>query len=71
LVTFREGRLADAISQYTAIVERDPSYTGARYMRGIARLRAGDRAGGAADVAAANAVDSRIAGEFAAVGLTP
>jgi hypothetical protein len=35
----------------------------------LAKLKNGDRAGGEADIAAAEAIDQKIAGEFARYGL--
>jgi TonB family protein len=43
----------------------------ALYLRGIAKLKAGDAAGGQADVAAAKAIDPKIAQTYAAYGVTP
>jgi hypothetical protein len=44
--------------------------TFALYGRGIAKLNRGDRAGGAADIAAAKAMDETVAGSLAQIGIT-
>jgi tetratricopeptide (TPR) repeat protein len=69
-IQFRQGRFAQAIAGYDAILAREPANANARFMRGVARLRGGDQ-GGAADVAAANAADARVAGSFASFGVRP
>jgi len=69
-IQFRQGHFDQAISGYGAILAREPQNATARFMRGVAQLRAGNKAG-AADVAAAIAADPRVAGEFAAFGVKP
>ena len=70
-VYFRMGRYAEAIADYNAALARDINLPSSRFMRGVAKLRAGDAAGGAADLAAANALDKTIAATFAGYGVTP
>jgi tetratricopeptide (TPR) repeat protein len=70
-VYFRQGRFADAVDQYSAALAADPRQAQSRFMRGVAKLRGGDQAGGAADIAAANAADKTVAGEFAGYGVRP
>jgi hypothetical protein len=41
------------------------------FMRGVAKLRAGDADGGEADIDAAEAMDGSVAGQFAGYGVTP
>ena len=71
LIYFRQGRFGDAITQYTAALALDPTQEQSQYMRGIAKLRAGDKAGADADIEAASAADKTIAGTFAGYGLKP
>jgi len=71
LIYFRQGRFNDAITQYTAALAVDPTQEDSQYMRGIAKLRAGDKAGADADIEAATAADKTIAGRFAGYGLKP
>ena len=40
-------------------------------MRGLAKLKSGDRAGGNADIAAAAALDPKIAAIYAGYGVKP
>jgi tetratricopeptide (TPR) repeat protein len=70
-VYFRQGRFADAANQYTLALASDPRQAQSRFMRGVARQRAGDQTGGAADIAAASAADKSVAGEFAGYGVKP
>jgi tetratricopeptide (TPR) repeat protein len=71
MIYFRQGRYDVAITEYTAALAADPNQQPSRYMRGIAKLRSGDAVGGQADIAAANAADSSVAGTFAGYGLKP
>jgi tetratricopeptide (TPR) repeat protein len=71
LIYFREGRFDEAVNEYTAALTADPSQTASRFMRGVAELRAGDQTGGAADIAAAEATDKSVAGQFAGFGIKP
>ena len=70
-IRFRQGRFDEAIGGYSAVLVRDPGDANARFMRGVSKLRAGDQAGGAADVAAANTADPRVAKAYAAIGVRP
>ena len=69
-IRFRQGHFDQAISGYDAVLAREPQSPAARFMRGVARLRAGDKAG-AADITAATAADPRIPGLYAAFGVKP
>ncbi|MEJ0065310.1 MAG: tetratricopeptide repeat protein [Caulobacteraceae bacterium] len=71
MIYFRQGRFAEAIDRYSAALAADPTQTASRFMRGVAKLRAGDKAGGDADIAAAEATDKSVAGQFAGYGITP
>jgi tetratricopeptide (TPR) repeat protein len=54
------GQFERAIADYDAALTRSPRQAGSLYGRGIAKLRAGDGAGGRADIAAARAIDPDI-----------
>ena len=71
MVYFRQGHFPEAIDQYSAALAADPAQTPSRFMRGVAKLRAGDNSGGAADIAAAEATDKSVAGRFAGYGIEP
>ncbi len=66
----RLGRLDDAIVEYDAALKLAPKAASSFLLfgRGIAKQRKGDTAGGDADVAAAKAINPRIAEEFAKYG---
>lgn len=70
-VYFRLGRYPEAIDQYSAALAADPKQTASLYMRGVAKLRAGDKDGGQADIAAATAANKGIADVFAGYGVRP
>ena len=65
------GRFDDAIRDYNAALSKDARVASSLYGRGFARLREGDKTGGAADIAAAEKVDPGIAKKFAGYGLAP
>ena len=71
LIRLRAGRPAEAIGEadkaLAIYAKRAPSF----YVRGLAKRKAGDTAGGDADVAAAEALDPNIAGIYAKYGVTP
>lgn len=71
MIYFRQGRFDEAVNEYTAALATDPNQTASRFMRGVAKLRAGDRGGGTADIAAAEATDKSVAGQFAGYGIKP
>lgn len=70
-VFFRQGRFSDAANEYSAALAANPNLASSRFMRGIAKLRAGDQAGGEADIAQARAADKGIADRYAGWGVTP
>jgi tetratricopeptide (TPR) repeat protein len=71
LVYFRLGRFNAAVSEYTAALAADPKQVVSQFMRGVAELRAGDQAGGEADIEAAEAADKNVAAQFASYGVKP
>ncbi len=70
LVLLRLGRFGEAIRQYDAAIKAQPKHAWSLYGRGLAKLRAGDKAGGDADIAAALAIDRGVADEARRMGLT-
>jgi tetratricopeptide (TPR) repeat protein len=71
MVYFRQGRFPEAVDQYSAALAADPKQNASLFMRGVAKLRAGDKDGGEADIAAAEAVDKSVASRFAGYGIAP
>jgi tetratricopeptide (TPR) repeat protein len=65
----RLGQVADAIADYDAVLKHAPKVASSLYGRGLAKRKAGDGAGGDADVAAAKAIDPGIGNEFARLGV--
>lgn len=65
------GQFKRAIEDYDRAVAMAPNSAGVLYMRGIAKLRSNDKPGGNADIAAAVALEPKIAEEFAAAGVKP
>lgn len=70
-VQFRQGRFADAVRNYDAAYAKDSSQTASLYMRGVAKLRAGDAAGGQSDITTAKNADATVADQFASYGVKP
>lgn len=71
LLEMRHGLLAQSLSDYNEALKKDSQNGWALYGRGIARLRAGDKAGGSADISAANKIDPGIAKSYADIGIRP
>jgi tetratricopeptide (TPR) repeat protein len=69
-VYLKLGQSDNAIKDYDAALKLDPKLAGSLYGRGLAKTRKGDR-NGATDLAAAKAIKSDIAEEFARYGLKP
>jgi len=67
----RLGRYAEALADYDKALAAAPEMLEARYGRGIARLRRGDKPGGEADLAATRERAPELADKFAKMGLTP
>ena len=70
-VLYRLGRFDSAIATATSAMVKRPKFAGAFYVRGLAKLAKGDQAGGAADIAAAKAIDPGVADEYAKYGVSP
>ncbi len=71
LIYLRLHRDAEALRDEEQVVAADPSVAAALYARGVARLRTGDKAGGEADIAAAQTKEADVADESAAIGIRP
>lgn len=70
-VNLKLNQFDNAIKDYDAALKGDPRLAGSLYGRGIAKLRKGDRNGGADDIKAAKQIKADIAEEFARYGLKP
>ena len=70
-VNVKLGLYDAAIADYDAELAQSEKFPESYFGRGIAKIRKGDKAGGAADIASAKALDSNIAAEMAKIGLKP
>jgi len=62
------GQWSAAIDDYSSALRLAPKMASALYGRGFARLKDGDKAGGA-DVAAAETIQPKIGDDFARYGI--
>jgi hypothetical protein len=69
LVLYQLGRYPQALEIYNQALAIAPKQAASLYMRGMTKQKLGDSAGGAADIAAAKAVDSNVASTFDGAGL--
>jgi tetratricopeptide (TPR) repeat protein len=67
-VHVRQDRLEDAMSDYARAIALNPKNAEALFGRGVVRLRMSDQ-GGHADIAAAQAINPKIAGVMALLGI--
>jgi tetratricopeptide (TPR) repeat protein len=70
LVELRLGHYAEAIKAYQQVLARQPKAAWSRYGLGLAEIRSGQTDAGHADLAAARALDPRLAARAAKFGLT-
>jgi tetratricopeptide (TPR) repeat protein len=70
-VHFRMGEFSQAVAGYDAALAKNPKLAPSMFMRGVAKLHAGDADGGQADIDSAEQMDSGVAGQFASYGVTP
>ncbi|HEX4301554.1 MAG TPA: TonB family protein [Rhizomicrobium sp.] len=70
-VYFRLGNYAAVLADDTAAIAGNAKEPSSFYIRGLAKLKLGDAAGGNADIAAAQAIDPGIAKEYAGYSVTP
>ena len=71
LVHLRNGAPEKAIADLDLAVAASPKSAGALYVRGIAKLKKGDKPGGEADLAAAKGLSGEIAKNYAPFGVVP
>jgi lipoprotein NlpI len=71
LMHSRKGNYQAAIADYDQALRLNAMNTYARYGRGVARLRAGDAAGGNDDIKAALQSDPEIAAVYKQIGMVP
>lgn len=69
LVHLRMKNFSEAITAYQQALALEPKLAWSRYGLGLARSRGGQTEAGAADLAAAKAIDSDIAAQFALYGI--
>jgi tetratricopeptide (TPR) repeat protein len=67
-VYLRFDRFDDAIANFNAAIEIDPTFAASLYGRGLAKLKKNDRDGARADMAAAAMIRPTIAEELASYG---
>jgi len=60
-VYLKLGQFDNAIADYNAVLKLKPKLAISLYNRGLAKQKKGDSAGGDADIAAAKAIDPKIA----------
>jgi hypothetical protein len=63
-VLYQLGRYQDALNAYDDVLKIEPRLAPSLFMRGHAKQKLGDSAGGAADIAAAKAIDPDILSVF-------
>lgn len=68
---YRLGQYVAAIKDCTAALDRNAKLPNSLYVRGLAKLKTGDTAGSNADIAAAKAINPKIADEYAGYGSGP
>jgi tetratricopeptide (TPR) repeat protein/predicted aspartyl protease len=71
LVRLRKGDFDKSIADFNSVLQQEPRNAWALYVRGLAELRKGLQSEGQADLAAAKALQPRIADDLAKYGLTP
>jgi tetratricopeptide (TPR) repeat protein len=69
IVYFRKGDYGKALADLNNAVAGLPKAAGPLYLRGIVKLKSGDKTGGDTDIAAAKALDGGIAGRYAAFSM--
>lgn len=68
---YRRGDYKDAITDYDVALGKSPDAVASLYGRGLAKMAAGDDAGGRADIDRARGLSPTIDDRFAAYGVTP
>jgi tetratricopeptide (TPR) repeat protein len=70
-VEFRMNNYTAAISDFNSALGKDAKLSSSLYVRGLAKRRNGDTTGGDADIAAAKAIDPKMAETYAGYGVAP
>jgi tetratricopeptide (TPR) repeat protein len=70
-VYFRMGNYPAAISDCDTALRKKPELASSLYIRGLAKEKSGDVAGGQTDISEAKKLDSRIADLYALYGINP
>jgi tetratricopeptide (TPR) repeat protein len=70
-VDYRKRDFRAAVADHDAALAGAVKYPSSFYMRGLAKRKTGDTAGGDADIAAAKALDPKIADTYAKYGVMP
>jgi len=71
LVYLRLNQFDKAIADGNASIQADPKQSSAFYIRGLAKRRSGDVAGGDTDIATAKSLDPRVADAYTPYGVGP
>lgn len=71
LVRYRLGRYREAIADADRALALDQNLVASLYIRGLAKLRVGDKSGGDGDIAAAKRKNAAIAEEYSVYGIAP
>jgi tetratricopeptide (TPR) repeat protein len=71
LIDYRVAGYANAIDEANKSLALGSKRAAALYLRGLARQKSGDAAGGTADIAEAKAINPKIAEIYAGYGVTP
>jgi tetratricopeptide (TPR) repeat protein len=69
LVAVRQGKMDEAVKRYDKALELAPKQATSLYGRGYAKIKAGDKAGGDADIAAARAITPKAGQDLIDAGL--
>ena len=65
------GKFAAAIADENSALNANGKDADASYIRGLSKLKTGDAIGGNADIAAAKAINPKIAEAYAGYGMKP
>jgi tetratricopeptide (TPR) repeat protein len=71
MVYFRKGEIDEAIAGYDAALAKNPKLAPSMFMRGVAKIWAGETDDGQSDIDDATALDASVAATFAGYGITP
>jgi tetratricopeptide (TPR) repeat protein len=71
LVYFRLGRFDESIADNTAALKINPKRPHSLYIRGLAKLKKGDKSDGDKDIAEAKVLDAKIAEFYEKYGVRP